>query len=314
MKLSIIIPCKNEEGNVEELYNKITEVLNKIRYEVIFIDDGSSDRTYSILKDLYEKDVKHVKVISFSRNFKKDAAIYAGLVHATGEYTCIVDGDLQQNPKYLLDMMDFLDNNDEYEEVAMVQKNRTADNIFMKICKGAFYKIIDALSDIHFEDAASDFRMFRSNVREAVISLSENSRFSKGIFAWVGFNVKYLPYDVEPRKKGKTSFNFKNSMSYAIDGILSFSYKPLKIAINLGLLTLLAFLIYLIVTLVRVIGFDVDFVLGHAIILLMLFMFGITFILLGIIGEYIGKINGEVRNRPIYIIRNKLGFQEKTIL
>ena len=314
MKLSIIVPCKNEEDNVEELYSKINEVLNKIKYEIIFIDDGSSDKTFERLSDLYEKDIKHVKVLSFSRNFKKDAAIHAGLVHASGEYTCILDGDLQQNPKYLLDMIEFLNNNKEYDEVAMVMKNRTVDNFFMKICKGIFYSLIDSLSDVHFENAASDFRMFRKNVREAVISLSEKSRFSKGIFAWVGFNVKYLPYDVEPRRKGKTSFNFSSSLKYAIDGILSFSFKPLKISINCGILTLLAFLIYLIVLLVRIIGFNFEFTIGHAIILLMLFLFGIQFLLLGIIGEYIGKINGEVKNRPVYIIREKLGFNTETIL
>ena len=314
MKLSIIVPCKNEEDNVEELYSKINEVLNKIKYEIIFIDDGSSDKTFERLSDLYEKDIKHVKVLSFSRNFKKDAAIHAGLVHASGEYTCILDGDLQQNPKYLLDMIEFLNNNKEYDEVAMVMKNRTVDNFFMKLCKGIFYKLIDSLSDVHFENAASDFRMFRKNVREAVISLSEKSRFSKGIFAWVGFRVKYLPYDVEPRRKGKTSFNFSSSMKYAIDGILSFSFKPLKIAINCGILTLFAFLIYLIVLLVKIIGFNYEFTIGHAIILLMLFLFGIQFLLLGIIGEYIGKINGEVKNRPVYIIREKLGFNTETIL
>ena len=314
MKLSIIVPCKNEEDNVEELYSKINEVLNKIKYEIIFIDDGSSDKTFERLSDLYEKDIKHVKVLSFSRNFKKDAAIHAGLVHASGEYTCILDGDLQQNPKYLLDMIEFLNNNKEYDEVAMVMKNRTVDNFFMKICKGIFYSLIDSLSDVHFENAASDFRMFRKNVREAVISLSEKSRFSKGIFAWVGFNVKYLPYDVEPRRKGKTSFNFSSSLKYAIDGILSFSFKPLKISINCGILTLLAFLIYLIVLLIRIIGFNFEFTIGHAIILLMLFLFGIQFLLLGIIGEYIGKINGEVKNRPVYIIREKLGFNTETIL
>ncbi len=314
MKLSIIIPCKNEEGNVEELYTKINDVLNKIKYEVIFIDDGSTDGTFQKLSEIYEKDVKHVKVISFSRNFQKEAAMYAGLTHATGDYTCIVDGDLQQNPKYLLDMIDFLDNNHDYDEVAMVMKNRTVDSGFMKFCKGIFYKLIDSLSEVHFENAASDFRMFRKNVRNAVISLSEKSRFSKGIFAWVGFNIKYLPYDVEERKSGKTSFNFKRSLSYALDGILSFTFKPLKISITCGFLTFLAFLIYLIVLLIRIIGFDAEFMLGHAIILLLLFFFGVQFILIGILGEYIAKISSEVKNRPVYIIKEKLGFNKETIL
>ena len=314
MKLSVIIPCKNEEGNVEELYKKVNDTLNKIKYEVIFVDDGSTDKTFEKLNELYEKDAKHVKVISFSRNFKKEAAMYAGLTHASGEYTCIVDGDLQQNPKYLLDMVDFLDKNRDYDEVAMVMENRTVDSGFMKFCKNVFYKLIDSWSEVHFENAASDFRMFRKNVREAVLSLAEKNRFSKGIFAWVGFKVKYLPYEVEERKSGKTSFNFKASMAYAIDGILAFSFKPLKIALTCGILTLLAWFIYLIVLLVQIIGFDLTFTLSHMIILLILFFFGIQFILLGILGEYIAKVNQEVKNRPVYIIKEKLGFNRETIL
>ena len=314
MKLSVIIPCKNEEGNVEDLYKSINNTLNKIKYEVIFIDDGSTDNTFSKLNELYEKDAKHVKVISFSRNFQKEAAMYAGLTHASGEYTCILDGDMQQNPKYLLDMMNFLDSNKEYDEVAMVMENRKVDNGFMKICKNIFYKLIDSLSEVHFENAASDFRMFRKNVRDAVLSLSEKCRFSKGIFAWVGFNVKYIPYDVEERKAGTSSFNFKNSMAYAIDGILAFSFKPLKIAFTCGILSILAFLMYLIVLLVQVIGFNLSFTIGHVIVLLLLFFFGIQFILIGILGEYIAKINHEVKNRPIYVIKEKLGFNGETIL
>ncbi len=190
MKLSVIIPCKDEEGNVENLYYAIDETLKKIKYEAIFINDGSTDNTMNKLRELYEKDDKHVKVISFSRNFKKEAAMLAGLKHASGEYTAIIDGDLQQNPGYLLDMIDFLDKEKEYDEVAMVQKERKEDSKFMSFCKNAFYNLMNKLCDIELENVASDFRMFRKNVRDSILSLSEKKRFSKVIFSWVVFNVK----------------------------------------------------------------------------------------------------------------------------
>ena len=160
MKLSIIVPCYNEEGNVNDLYEKINNTLRDIKYEIIFVDDGSKDKTLDKLKELHKRDVLHVKIISFSRNYKKEAAMYAGLVNATGKYTCIVDGDLQHNPKYLLDMLHFLEENEDYDEVAMVMHERKNESSFMKFCKNKFYKIIDKLSDVHFENGASDFRMF----------------------------------------------------------------------------------------------------------------------------------------------------------
>ena len=205
MKLSIIIPCKNEEGNVLELYNKIKDTLGKVKYEMIYIDDGSTDKTLDILNSIYYKDKEHVRIISFSRNFKKEAAMFAGLTHAVGEYTCIVDGDLQQNPNYLLEMIDFLDNNKDYDEVAMRNKSRNNESFIMKFFKKMFYKCIDKMSDVHFENATSDFRMFRENVKMAMLTLKEKNRFTKGIFSWVGFNIKYMDFEMEPRKSGKTS-------------------------------------------------------------------------------------------------------------
>ena len=217
MKLSIIIPCKNEEGNIIKLHEKISKTLKKIKYETIYIDDGSTDKTLEKLKELYKKDSKKVRVISFSRNFMKEAAMLAGLKHATGEYTCIIDADLQQNPKYLLQMYNFLEKNEDCDIIGMYMSNRIDESKLIKICKNAFYKVMNRLSDVHLEDAASDFRMFRTNVKEAIISLGERNRFTKGIFAWIGFNAKYLPYDVEPRGSGKTSFGFKNYLRYAVD-------------------------------------------------------------------------------------------------
>lgn len=310
MKLSIIIPCKNEEGNVALLYDKINSVLKKIKYEIVFVDDGSKDKTMEKLRELYKKDMIHVKVLSFSRNFKKEAAMLAGLENATGEYTCILDGDLQQNPEYLVQMMTFLDENPDFDEVAMVMSDRKADSGFMAFCKKIFYNLMNKLSDIHFENAASDFRMFRSNVKRAILALSEKNRFTKGIFSWVGFNIKYLPYDVQPRKSGTSSFNFKTSMNYAIDGILAFSTKPLKLAFTLGHLFLFSFFIYLIVFIVQLLAFNLVFSPIYILILLVLFIASLIFYVIGIMGQYLAKIYSEVKNRPVYIIKEKLGFND----
>lgn len=310
MKLSIIIPCKNEEGNIVKLHDKISKTLKKIKYETIYIDDGSTDKTLDKLKGLYKKDSKKVKVLSFSRNFRKEAAMLAGLEHATGEYTCIIDADLQQNPKYLLQMYEYLEKNEDCDIVGMYMSNRIDESKILKLCKNLFYKVMNRLSEVHLEDAASDFRMFRSNVREAIISLSERNRFTKGIFAWIGFNAKYLPYDVEPRGSGKTSFGFINYLKYAIDGLLAFSYKPLKIATYLGFTTLFAFLVYLIILLIQIIWFDLVMKSTYVIILLLLLLFGIQFILIGIVGKYVALVNDESKKRPVYIVKTKLGFKK----
>lgn len=314
MKLSIIVPCKNEEGNIVEIYNKINNVLKKIKYEIIYIDDGSTDKTLEKLREVYAKDMLHIKVLSFSRNFKKEAAMYAGLQHATGEYTCIIDGDLQQNPTYLLQMMQVLDEQKGYDEVAMVMKKRSKESFFMKICKKAFYKIIDSISEVSFKDSASDFRMFRTNVKEAILSLSERVRFTKGIFSWVGFQIKYLPYEVEERTSGVSKFNFKASLNYALDGILSFSTKPLTISIGLGFILLLASFIYFLVILIQSLFFTHYFSGIHAIILIFLVLFGCQFIIMGIIGGYMAKAYTEIKGRPLYIVKEKLGFNNETIL
>lgn len=313
MKLSIIIPCMNEEGNVEAMYKALNSTLKDIKYEALFINDGSSDKTLDKLEELYNKDMQHVKVLSFSRNFGKEAAMLAGLNNAKGEYTCIIDADLQQNPKYLLEMYNFLEENNDYDEVAMVMGNKNHTGI-MNLGKNCFYNLMNRLCDIKLENAASDFRMFRENVKKAMISLGEKNRFTKGVFSWVGFNVKYLPYKVEPRTSGKSSFGFISSMKYAFTGILAFSSKPLLWPITLGIISLIISFIYLVVLLIRAIAFSYSIKATYVIILLLLFMFGIQFIIIGIIGAYIAKINLEVKNRPMYVIKKKLGFNEDTIL
>lgn len=312
MKLSIIIPALNEEQNLELIYNKIKEILNSIHYEIIFIDDGSQDKTLEFLESIYMNDLEHIKIISFSRNFGKDAAIYAGLKHSIGEYTAIIDADMEQDPKYLLEMLNFLDENSDYDQVAMIIKNRKT-NIFKKIGSYLFYKLIDNLSDTPFPNGASDFRMFRSEVKNAVLNLPERVRFSKGIFNWVGFNTKYMEYNVEKRKYGTSKFNLRTSFKYAIDGIIGFSTKPLKLATIFG--TIISFIgfIYLIYVLIKTLIMGADTPGFATIVCLILFIGGIQLITIGVLGEYISKMFIETKNRPIYISKKELGFDDEIL-
>ena len=309
MKLSVIIPCMNEENNVVELYSKLSVTLKSVPHELLFIDDGSTDKTLSKLKDIYSSDKKHVRVISFSRNFKKEAAIYAGIIRSTGDFTCIIDGDLQQNPNYLIEMLNFLKDNPDYDQVAMVMSKRNNGNIITRIGGKIFYRLIDIISDIHFVSGASDFRMFNNNVKNAIISLTENNRFSKGIFSWVGFKTKYMEYKVEKRKSGKSKFNFKANFSYAIEGILGFSTKPLRIATYLGLITSFIAFIYLIQILIQTLIMGIDAPGYASMMIVILLMGGIQLITIGILGEYLAKNYMETKKRPIYIAKEEIGFK-----
>ena len=308
MKLSIIIPVYNEEGNITKLNEKIIKELNDLDYELIYINDGSKDKTLNKIKEIATQD--NIKYISFSRNFGKEAGIYAGLEYSTGDLICIIDGDLQQNPKYIIEMYNYLKNNDDIDQVAMVMKNRDKENIFNKLFKKTFYKLINKLSDIKLVDGASDFRMFRKNVKNAILKLTETNRFSKGIFSWIGFNTKYMYYDVEKRYSGKTKFNKKESIKYAITGITNFSIKPLQLSTIIGSIISLLSLIYIIITILQVLilGKDVP---GYASLLVsILFMGGLQLIFIGIIGTYIGKTYFETKNRPLYIEKETKGFDE----
>jgi glycosyltransferase involved in cell wall biosynthesis len=239
-KISMVVPCYNEEGNVKLFFEDAINTYKgskKYKLELIFVDDGSSDNTLTILKEIAKTDKCSVRVISFSRNFGKESVIYAGLKAATGDYTVLIDADMQQPPRMTLKMAELLDSDKNIDCVCYYQDNRIESKLMSSV-KSCFYRIMNKMSDVEVKQGASDFRMFRKNVRDSILSLSEKNRFSKGIFAWIGYNVKYLPYKVEPRKSGKSSFGFKASMKYAMEGILAFSQKPLKWAINTGIFSL----------------------------------------------------------------------------
>lgn len=309
MKLDIIIPTYNEEDNIIELHKILTKEFKNINYTLIFVDDGSKDKTLENLDTIYNNDKKHVKVISFSRNFGKDAAIYAGLKNSHAEYSCIIDADLQQNPKYITNMLNFLENNPEYDEVAMVN-DYSNENKISGFLKKRFYKIISKLSEQNFEVGASDFRMFRKYVVEAINDMSEKNRFSKGIFSWIGFNIHYMNYEVEERHAGTSKFNFRRQISYAIDGITNFSTKPLRIATILGSIISLVAFIYFIIIIIQTIIFGKD-IPGYASMMCMILVLGgIQILALGIIGEYLAKSYIETKNRPVYITKVKKGFDD----
>lgn len=314
MKLSIIIPTFNEEGNINELYKKITKQCENLKYEIIFINDGSTDSTKDKIDNLYNKDKKHIKIIEFSRNFGKEAAMLAGLKHSCGEYTAIIDSDLQQNPKYLIAMLNHLETHPETDQIAMVMKNRKKENIFARINKKMFYSIINRISNIKLINGASDFRMFRRNVVEAICEINEANRFSKGIFYWIGFNTEYMYYEVEKRYSGKTKFKTNEQIKYAIDGIINYSNNPLKVATILGTCFSLISIIYFSIIIIKtlIIGKEVP---GYASILCTILLIGgIQLFILGLIGEYISKTYTETKKRPLYICKNKKGFKDDNLL
>ena len=307
--LDVIIPTYNEEDNVEPLYKELSNTLKNIKYNLIFIDDGSNDKTLSKLIKIYNKDKNHIKVISFSRNFGKDAAIYAGMKESKGKYISIIDSDLQQHPKHILDMIEFLEKNEEYDEVAMVNSYEK-DSFIQKLFKKKFYKLMSKITKYNFEVGASDFRTIRSYVAKTLVELKETNRFTKGLFAWTGFNIKYMKYTPDKRLHGKSKFNFTKQINYAIDGILNFSTSPMKLSLYIGSIISSLSFIYLIYLIIKtlVLGKDVP---GFASIMsVMLLLGGVILILLGIIGEYVARIYIETKRRPIYISKIKFGFDE----
>ena len=304
MKVSFIVPCYNEAGNIIAFSNKIKEVFEKkYNYEIIFINDGSKDNTLDELKKLLNNSKQSITIIDFSRNFGKEAGIYAGLKAAKGEYVNIIDADLQQNPKYSLRMVEFLENNPEYDIVTAYQEERI-ENKFISFIKKCFYKLINKMSEIEFKNGASDFRMFRKKVVKSILELTEYYRFSKGIFSWVGYNVYYMPYKVEERKTGTTKWSFYKLFRYAMNGIISFSTYPLRISTILGLFFSLLSILYLVTVIIQKLFFQIN-VEGYAtIVTLILLLGGIQLLCIGIIGEYIARTYVEVKRRPVYIVKD----------
>lgn len=310
LELSIVVPCYNEEQNIALFMKAIKQQLQSFSYEIIFINDGSKDHTLHALKKVqkeYEKE--QIIILDFSRNFGKESAILAGLKEAKGNFVTIIDADLQQNPKYIKEMLIFLYENSKYDCVAAYQKQRIERKRLIAL-KNGFYKVMNKVSDVEFVEGASDFRMFRKYVVEAILSLPEYHRFSKGIFSWVGFQTYYMPYEVEERASGSTSWSTFGLFKYALEGILAFSTAPLKISIAIGFLLSSISFLYLVIIVFQKIIFGIDVSGYPTIMVTMLLLGGVQLIGFGVIGEYLSKMYLEVKKRPNYIIKQKLMNQE----
>ena len=307
MKLSLVVPCYNEAENVQSFQDAVISAFEGCGYdyEIVFVDDGSRDATLHNLKKLHAKQACPVKVISFSRNFGKESGIYAGMEHASGEYISLIDADLQQRPEIVRDMVAFLEENPDYDVVAAYQDRRGEGKI-LSFFKKCFYSVINRLSDVNLHRDASDFRTFRRSVRDSLLSVAEYHRFSKGIFAWVGFNTHYIPYTACPRVAGTTKWNFRKLMNYAIDGIIGFSTKPLRLATYLGMLTALAAVIYTVFVVLEKFLWQTT-IPGYAtIVVLILLLGGMQLFCIGIIGEYVGRNFVQSKERPIYLAKEIL--------
>lgn len=309
IELSLVVPCFNEEDNVFPFFNEFKDKFKglSLSYEFIFIDDGSKDKTFLNLKKLFNDNPdSNIQVISFSRNFGKESAIYAGLSNAKGNNACIIDADLQQRPEVVLEMLDVMKNDETVDCVAAYQDDRKEGKSISGI-KSFFYKTINKMSEIDFKNGASDFRLFNRNVIDAILQMPEYHRFSKGIFSWVGFNTVYIPYKAEKRANGETKWSLGKLLKYALEGIISFSTLPLKLSTFGGIISSIVSIIYLIVVVIQKLAFGIN-VPGYAtIVVLLLLIGGIQLFCLGILGEYLSKIYIEVKNRPVYLIKTHMG-------
>ena len=311
MKLSLVVPCYNEADNVALFQQAVISAFDGCGYdyEIVFIDDGSRDATLHNLKKIYAAQECPVKVVSFSRNFGKEAGIYAGLQHAGGDYICLIDADLQQRPEIVRDMVKILDEEPEFDVVAAFQDRRGEGKV-LSFFKKCFYSIINKLSKVTLQPDASDFRTFRRSVRDSILELAEYHRFSKGIFAWVGYSTKFIPYTACERATGTTQWSFWKLVNYAIEGIIGFSTAPLRLATWLGGVTGVAAVIYLIVVVLQKLiqGIDVP---GYATIIVLILLLGsVQLFCIGIIGEYVGRTFEQSKDRPIYIAKEVLDYEK----
>lgn len=311
MKLSLIVPCYNEAENVANFQAAVIGAFEGCGYdyEIVFIDDGSKDATLHNLRKLHAQQKCPVKVVSFSRNFGKEAGLYAGLNHASGDYISLIDADLQQRPEIVREMVQILDDEPQYDVVAAYQDRRGEGKV-LSFFKKSFYSIINHLSDVSLHSDASDFRTFRRSVAESILKLGEYHRFSKGIFAWVGYETKFIPYTACERAAGTSKWNFFKLLNYAIEGIIGFSTKPLRYSIYMGSVTAVAAVLYLIWVVFEKLCWGID-IPGYATIIVLILLLGsMQLFCLGIIGEYVGRTFEQSKDRPVYIAKEILEYDK----
>ncbi len=317
--LSIIVPCYNEEESLPFFYQRIQQVATKLKekhqleMECLFIDDGSKDKTLTLLRQ-YSQENPMMKYVSFSRNFGKEAAIYAGLEHSQGDYVAMLDADLQDPPELLDEMYEAIIN-EGYDCVATRRVTRKGEPPIRSFFARLFYRLMNKISQVDMVDGARDYRLMTRQMVDSILSLKEYSRFSKGIFGWVGYQTKWLEYENVERVAGETKWSFWKLFKYSIDGIVAFSTFPLDIAAFIGVLLCLAAFVFLIVLFVQTLAFG-NPVSGYpSTLCIILFIGGIQLLTIGILGKYLAKTYLETKKRPIYIAKevqtNETTSQEK---
>ena len=311
-KLSLIVPCYNEEEALPVFYDELKKVLSSLETyeaEILFIDDGSKDQTLKTLKSLAEQD-ERVKYISFSRNFGKEAAMYAGFCNTTGDLVAVMDADMQDPPSLLPQMLEIIQG-DEVDSVATRRVTRKGEPKIRSFFARRFYKLMAKVSDVDVVDGARDFRLMKRKMVDAIVSMGETNRFSKGIFGWIGFKTHWLEYENVERVAGQSKWSFWKLFKYSMEGITNFSDAPLKIASWSGIFFTFISIIAMLVVFIRALAFG-DAVAGWpSTICIILFVGGIQLFCLGMIGQYISKIFRETKKRPIYIVSesNKENFK-----
>ena len=301
-KISILIPAYNEEAVLDSLYKRLGTLANdlkKYEFEFLFINDGSKDKTLSILRELAEVDTR-ISYINLSRNFGKEIAMIAGLDHVTGDATVIIDADLQDPPELIPEMITHWE--DGYDDVYAKRRSRDGETWFKKWSSKKFYEILEKISDVPIQKDTGDFRLLDRRAVEALKQMRESQRYTKGMFSWVGFYKKEIIYDRDPRAAGESGWNYKKLIDFAIDGITSFTTAPLRISTYVGFIVSIIAFIYLLAIVFQTIFFGNDLAGYPSTLAVILFLGGVQLLSLGIIGEYIGRIFNETKQRPLYFV------------
>lgn len=304
-KISIIVPCYNEEESLPIFYkeiDKISKEMKVVDFEFLFINDGSRDKTLNILREMAKKD-KRVRYISFSRNFGKEAGMWAGLENATGDFVAIMDADMQDPPSKVKEMYDILSKDKEYDCVGLYTVDHKDYSFFRRICTNIWYKLIAKISDNRQVPGVRDFRLMRRQMVDAILEMKEYNRYTKGIFSFVGFNTKWLEFKTGDRVAGTSKFNFWKLFKYALEGIVSFSTAPLVLSAIIGVIFCFIAFVAILVIIIKTLAFG-DPVSGWpSLACIIIFVSGVQLFFLGVIGMYLSKTYLEVKKRPIYIVK-----------
>lgn len=312
-KITIIVPSYNEEEALPYLYERLNTMMNNLNqyeFEVLFINDGSKDKTLELIKEMRNKD-NRISYVNFSRNFGKETAMIAGLDYATGDAVIFIDADLQDPPELIPELIKYWEEG--YDDVYARRSSRKGETFLKKFTSKMYYKVLQSLTRVEIKKDTGDFRLLDRRCVNALKKMRETQRCSKSMFSWIGYKKKEVMYDRDPRVAGTTKWNYKKLVDLAIDGITAFTTSPLRISTFLSIPTFLAFIIYLIYIIVKCINNSAGIQGYQIIILLNLFSFGVIILLIGIIGEYLGRIFNETKNRPLYFVDEYNGEKEQNL-